>query len=100
MRTSTKLFILGILLFVTISHAHAMRMEDGSLIKPGDPVAKLARYLGHPIYRSSAKVCTQPVSTSCRGEQRWGHQFQYYYDNRNWIIDVYQGTITRMEWSR
>lgn len=79
-----------------------IRVDNGrDIIRAGDPAAKLARYLGSPIYAENGRVCRKPSHGECnRDRSGRGRIYQYRYDDLYYTIEVYDGTITRIEWSR
>lgn len=79
-----------------------IRVDQGrEIIRAGDPAAKLARYLGSPDYAEFGRVCAKPSHSPCRrSNSARGRIYQYRYDDLYYTIEVYDGTITRIEWSR
>jgi len=79
-----------------------IRVDNGrEIIRAGDPASKLARYLGSPVYAEYGRVCVKPSHSSCRKNNSGrGRIYQYHYKDLYYTIEVYDGTITRIEWSR
>ena len=85
------------LLFSTVSMAHAgIRTPDGQLISTGHSVAKLIKYLGKPISKSSSYGC---LNRRCSKKVRI-ESWIYDYDKRFWTIKIANGVIIDTEWTR
>ena len=82
--------------------AGEIRVNDGrDIIRQGDPASKLARYLGRPYYSEVARVCAKPSNSSCsKSRSKWGHLYQYRYNDLDYTVEIHDGTITRITWSR
>ncbi|GAB0151129.1 hypothetical protein [Marinobacterium sp. BA1] len=100
-RTLTAVALTALML-TPAAQASDIRVDNGrDIIRAGDPASKLSRYLGRPNYSDVAKVCTKPSRSECRdSNSRWGRIYQYYYDDLNYQIEVYDGKITRISWTR
>ena len=85
------------LLFSIVSMAHAgIRTPDGQLISTGHSVAKLIKYLGKPISKSSSHGC---LNRRCSKKGRI-ESWTYHYDKRIWTIRIANGVIIDTQWTR
>jgi len=104
MTKRTLAAVTAILLAMTATRALGsdIRVDNGrDIIRAGDPASKLARYLGSPVYAEYGRVCVKPAHSRCsKSRSGRGRIYQYRYDDLYYTIEVYDGTITRIEWSR
>lgn len=103
LRIITVAAIAASLIIPSLASASSIRVDNGrDIIRKGDPASKLPRYLGRADYAEVGKVCKKPSTSACKRDNNsaWGRIYQYYHDDLNYTIEVYDGTITRIEWSR
>jgi hypothetical protein len=103
-RTLTAAAIAATLaLTAPMTAASDIRVNGGKdIIRKGDQASKLPRFLGQPSYSEVGRVCLKPSNSECKRDNNsgWGRIYQYYYDDLNYQIEVYDGTITRINWTR
>ncbi|QSR35540.1 hypothetical protein CFI10_11130 [Marinobacterium iners] len=103
-RTLTAAAIAATLsLTAPMAAASDIRVNGGKdIIRKGDQASKLPRYLGRPDYSEVGRVCRKPSIAECKRDNNtaWGRIYQYYLDDKNYQIEVYDGTITRIHWTR
>ncbi|MET4161316.1 hypothetical protein ABIE61_001148 [Marinobacterium sp. MBR-111] len=103
-RTLTAAAIAATLsLTAPMAAASDIRVNGGKdIIRKGDQASKLPRYLGRPDYSEVGRVCRKPSIAECKRDNNtaWGRIYQYYFDDKNYQIEVYDGTITRIHWTR
>lgn len=88
-----KRLLIGAMLIVLSASALAGIRVDGQLIREGDNVAKLVKYMGGPAVKSAVKVrCGSGVCL----EETWS----YFDDDRTWIVVIRENQIQDISWER
>ena len=100
-RTLTAAALAAVML-TPLAEASSIRVDDGrEVIQTGDSAAKLSRYLGRAVYVEGGYVCKKPSNTRCKSNKGgWGSVYQYNHKDLHYTVEVYDGVITRIEWSR
>ncbi len=90
--------LVGVLLSASAS-ATFLYAEDGTQISKGDPVAKVNIHLGDAPATNYQNVCVKTRGSYCKAWARVETR-QYFIDGYYWTVNIIDGRVSDMKWSR
>ncbi|KXJ55169.1 MAG: hypothetical protein AXW15_07835 [Neptuniibacter sp. Phe_28] len=93
------LFVLFWLTLSAAANATFLYAEDGTQISKGDPVAKVNIHLGPAPATNYQNVCVKTRGSYCKAWARVETR-QYFIDGYYWTVNIMDGRVSDMKWSR